>query len=101
MSGPVAVLTSVTEASGSFRFEAAPAGEYLVQVQGMFLAGLGGDRSPKWIRVRPGVAVRGLRDELIEQAVIAGRILNEAGEPVQGTRVGALRRAHGERSADH
>lgn len=94
LSGPAAVLTSVTEAGGSFRFEAAPAGEYLVQVQkrGMFLAGLGGDRSPKRIRVRPGVAVHGLRYELIEQAVIAGKVLNEAGEPVQGARVCALRR---------
>lgn len=87
-------VTVLTETDGSFRFESVPHGEYLIQVRkpGMFSGRRGSGRTPPRIRVTAGAPVRGLRLELIPQAVIAGRVLDEAGEPVQGARVNALRR---------
>lgn len=87
--------TIITGADGAFRFENVAEGTYRISIRGQKMVdGLPAQgMSPYQIRVRAGEPVSGLRYSLIPQAVISGRVVDDEGEPLQGVKVVALRRA--------
>lgn len=88
-------LATVTGADGSFRFENVPDGTYGIQLQrkGLLLSRARPGLSPMRIEVRGGAPVRGLRFAMAPMAVIAGKVVDDEGEPVEGAQLALLRRS--------
>jgi hypothetical protein len=89
-------LTAVTDVSGRFAFTEVKPGEYrlLVQVQG-YVSQQYGQRGPNHrgstLSLAPGQRVRDIVFRLVPNAVIAGRVYTEDGEPVAGVSIQVLR----------
>ncbi|MCX6594194.1 MAG: carboxypeptidase-like regulatory domain-containing protein [Acidobacteria bacterium] len=78
-----------TDAAGKFSFTDVEAGQYTVAAQrNGFLNGRYGAKRPNQpatpVKVSDGDSLRSLTIELLPQAVIAGRIFDDEGEPLQG-----------------
>lgn len=94
---PVPVVTA-TDVEGRFRFESVATGRYGISYQRQgFLGSRNG--SPGYpsagndaIEVAEGVDVRSLRYTLLPQAVLAGRVIDNDGEPVHGAHVMTMTR---------
>jgi hypothetical protein len=87
-------ISATTDAEGKFTIAGLEPGDYFVNVrkQGFTVARRSTFASSTQIKVGAGEAVKGLRYSLLPQAVIAGRVLDDEGEPVQGAAVQALAR---------
>lgn len=91
--GPAAATNSVaTDAEGKFRFENLEPGNYHISYQKQGFLGTrqsSGFSAPgtATITVAEGLELKGLRYSLTPQGVIAGRVLDDEGEPVQGVYV--------------
>jgi hypothetical protein len=95
MAGPAGSLKAATDNEGNFVFASVPPGTYSLSVQRTgYVALRYGARnatSPGTnLTVRAGQEIAGLRMEMIPQGIIAGRVLDEEGEPLQGVVVFAM-----------
>lgn len=84
-----------TNGEGAFRFPAVPPGEYRVDVErngyaSDWAARLGGRTSGKLVVIE-AEQTRDLQIKLIPHAVLAGRVVDEFGEPLGNATVAALR----------
>jgi hypothetical protein len=83
--------TAVTDGDGRYRFDGLEAGEYRVTVQKTGFARLDGLDAHK-LTVTSGERREGLSFTLHRGAVIAGRVLDDAGEPLVDVQVMVLRK---------
>lgn len=84
-------LAVLTDDQGKFRFDAVPPGDYrIVATRTGFIAARRSGAA--MITVGSGGRVSGLNHALLPQAVLAGRVLDEEGEPVQGAQIQVLTR---------
>ncbi|MBL0159376.1 MAG: carboxypeptidase regulatory-like domain-containing protein [Bryobacterales bacterium] len=85
-------FTATTDAEGKFTIADLEPGDYFlnIQKQGFSIARRSTFASSMQIKVGQGETVKGLRYALLPQAVIAGKVLDDEGEPVQGAQVQAL-----------
>jgi hypothetical protein len=92
MMGPPQAINATTDAEGKFSISDLEPGDYFLnlQKQGFTVSRRSAFASSTQLKVGPGEAVKGLKYSLLPQAVIAGRVLDEEGEPVQGANVQAL-----------
>ncbi len=91
--GPFAPLTAETDASGVYRFANLAPGRYSIRVQraGYALPGVP-TSPPPFVQAAAGQA-QNAPDVLLERGgVIAGRLMNPAGQPLVDARVMAMRR---------
>lgn len=96
-SGPPGTRRVTTDAEGKYTIVDVEPGRYSLQAQKAgFVRGLYGIRSRAsasamgmgtQLRFDPGQAITGARIEMLPQAVILGRVVDEEGEPVQNARV--------------
>lgn len=84
-------LAVLTDDQGKFRLEAVPPGEYRVMASrtGFIAARRSGAAV---VTVASGGRVSGIRHGMLPQAVLAGRVVDEEGEPVQGAQIQVLNR---------
>jgi hypothetical protein len=89
---------TVTDAEGKFRIEGVTEGQYRVvgQRTGFMTAsrrgGIGAGQNV--ITVSAGGQVTGVKVSLLPQAVLAGKVLDDEGEPVQGISVTAMQQRY-------
>ena len=83
---------AMTGPDGAFHFKQLPPGSYSLSYSrsGYLLPRTSSGYSALSFRTSEGGAVTGLRYALIPQAVIAGRVLDDEGEPVEGIQVSVL-----------
>ncbi|HPT29080.1 MAG TPA: carboxypeptidase-like regulatory domain-containing protein [Bryobacteraceae bacterium] len=87
--------TVTTNAEGRFEFQNVTPGLYFIFTQKSgFIPDRRSTQSSKATVVGPGQAVTGVELKLTPQAIVAGRVLNADGEPVQGAFVAALRKSY-------
>ena len=87
--------TAVTDTRGAFELTDIPAGTYTITATraGFLTVQYGQRRSRergRRVEVRAGDTVEGIDFALVKGAVIAGRVLDELGDPAPGTRVDAI-----------
>ncbi|MBN9659290.1 MAG: carboxypeptidase regulatory-like domain-containing protein [Acidobacteria bacterium] len=89
---PGQVHAAVTDAEGKFRVQDLEAGRYIVSIrrQGFVSARGSSSGSAANLQVTAGQELKGLRYALVPQAVIAGKVLDDEGEPAQGVQVMVL-----------
>lgn len=92
MPAPPQSTATVTGPEGKFSFTGVDPGDYFLSVrkQGFNSTRNSAFASSQMVKVRPGEAVKGLLYSLLPQAVIAGKVLDEDGEPVQDAMVQSL-----------
>jgi protocatechuate 3,4-dioxygenase beta subunit len=98
-------IAVVTDAGGHFEFRGLDPGHYRLRANRVgYVTSEYGQRKPDdpgaVLTLRPGQEMNDLQFRLIPSAVIAGRILDEDGEPLPGVNVSAMREvyAKGKRS---
>ncbi|MGA3096789.1 MAG: carboxypeptidase-like regulatory domain-containing protein [Bryobacteraceae bacterium] len=82
---------AVTDAGGRFSIAAMPPGNYTVELEGagfLQVPGNAGYSHGTEIAVRPGEHVAGCQLEMFPLIPIAGRVVNQYGDPVPNVRVG-------------
>jgi hypothetical protein len=95
MGPPPGGQKAVTDSEGNFAFTGVAPGNFMVMAQrtGYVIARYGA-RTPlapgTQISVKAGQEVTGVKIEMIPQGVIAGRVLDDEGEPLQGVMVMAM-----------
>lgn len=92
-------ISVVTDSAGHFRFKALDPGRYHLTVSRVgFVSQVYGQKKPDdpgaLLTLRPGQEVKDLLFRLIPSAVIAGKILDEDGEPLPEIQVSALRQVY-------
>ena len=92
-------ISVVTDSGGHFQFKGLEAGRYHLSVNRVgFVSQEYGQRKPEdpgaLLTLRPGQEVKDLLFRLIPSAVIAGKILDEDGEPLPEVLVSALRQVY-------
>lgn len=90
--GMPSMTKSVTDAEGNFHFSDVKPGTYFLRAERSgYVAAQYGSRGPGsppvQLTVRAGQDVTNLRIEMTPQAVIAGRVLDDEGEPMQNVMV--------------
>lgn len=95
------VVATSADANGQFEFTGVPAARVQVTASraGYFdynNVWNGEPQEPEWQDIAPGQRVQGVRIALFRGGVIAGRIIDEFGEPAAGVEVEVLRRDPGE-----
>lgn len=98
---PTRSISTVTDAGGLFTLKGVEPGRYRLSVsRNGFVGQEYGQRKPNepgaTLTLRPGQAMKDLIFRLIPSAVIAGRILDEDGEPLPWVQVNALRQTYSE-----
>jgi hypothetical protein len=96
------VVATTATADGQFEFTGVPAGRVQVTASrpGYFdydNVWNGEPEEPDWQTVGPGQRLHGVRIALFRGGVIAGRVLDEFGEPAVGVELEVLRREPGDR----
>lgn len=96
------VVATTADAAGQFEFAGVPAARVQVTASraGYFDYNNiwnGEPQEPEWQDVGPGQRVTGVRIALFRGGVIAGRIVDEFGEPAAGVEIEVLRRDPGEK----
>lgn len=94
-------VSVTSDAGGRFAFKGLPAGRYRLTVSRRgFVTQSYGQRKPDdpgaLLTLRPGQEVKDLLFRLIPSAVIAGKIVDEDGEPLSSVIVSALRQMYSE-----
>ena len=94
-------ISSITDAGGLFTLKNVEPGRYRLSVsRNGFVAQQYGQRKPTdtgaVLTLRPGQEIKDLLFRLIPSAVIAGRILDEDGEPLPSVEVSATREVYAE-----
>ncbi len=94
MAGPPQGISAYTDAEGKFRLVNVEPGRYMVSARkrGFVDPRPGTVRPMNQVNVEPGQTKGGLQYKLVPQGIIAGRVFDEAGEPVQNAQVRALQR---------
>jgi hypothetical protein len=82
--GPVSERTVTSDDAGRFRFDRLPRGKASLEARGP-----GGVSAPVVVRLLDGKERTGIQLVLAEAAVIAGRVVDGKGSPVQGAAVAA------------
>ena len=95
------VVATTANAEGQFEFTAVPAGRVQVTASrvGFFdydNVWNGEPEEPDWQPVAAGQRIQGVRIALYRGGVVAGRVLDEFGEPAVGVEIEVLRREPGE-----
>ena len=90
-SGPVRPLIAITDQDGRYEFDDLEAGRYRITVQKAGFALLNGPETPE-VNLEPGERQENVNVTLQKGAVIVGRVLDEAGEPLVEARVVAMRK---------
>src|ERR1700736_3225869 len=98
---PTHVISTVTDAGGRFQLQGLAPGRYNLTVSrvGFVMQTYGqrkADAPGAALTLRSGQNMKDLLFRLIPSAVIAGRILDEDGEPLPGATVSALREVYSE-----
>jgi protocatechuate 3,4-dioxygenase beta subunit len=96
------VVATTADTNGQFVFAGVPPGRVQVTASraGYFdynNVWNGEPQEPEWQDIGPGERVQGVRIALYRGGVIAGRIVDEFGEPAAGVEIEVLRRDPGER----
>ncbi|PYT54241.1 MAG: hypothetical protein DMG43_06945 [Acidobacteria bacterium] len=99
-------ISVVTDAGGRFELKGIDAGRYRLKVSRTgFVTQEYGQKSPNdpgtEIRLSPGQNSRGLLFRMIPWGVIAGRVLNEDGDPLAWAQVSALREVYSSGNASY
>jgi hypothetical protein len=94
-------ISVVTDAGGRFELKALDAGGYHLRVTRVgYVTQTYGQRKPQdpgaTLSLRPGQELKDLLFKMVPSAVIAGRILDEDGEPLPSVNVSALREVYDE-----
>ena len=96
--GVAQMAAQTTDATGAFAFEQVPPGSYAISVHRNgfvpydgFRRGVSQQQGPAAINVAAGQATTGITIRLSPQGVIAGRVIDEDGDPMQFTSVQVLR----------
>lgn len=95
-SGPVFVTSVNTDEKGHYVLKGSTAGTYLIYPVKEGYGGYGPDAKPRSLSILPGERVTGIDFKLHKGAVIAGRVLDSRGRPVQDVHVYAMIRAFGQ-----
>jgi hypothetical protein len=82
---------SVTDREGLYELDEIEAGRYRVTVQKSGFVAVNGPDAP-YVDLKPGERRAGVNVTLLRGAVIAGRVLDESGEPLGGVQVMAMQR---------
>ncbi len=95
------VLATTADAAGQFEFSGLPAGRVQVTASrvGYFdydNVWNGEPEEPEWQTVAPGQRIQGVRIALYRGGVVAGRVVDEFGEPAAGVEIEVLRREPGD-----
>ncbi len=95
------VVATTAGADGQFEFTGVPAGRVQVTAsrQGFFdydNVWNGEPEEPEWQSVAAGQRIQGVRIALYRGGVVAGRVLDEFGEPAVGVEIEVLRREPGD-----
>ncbi|MFZ5929421.1 MAG: carboxypeptidase-like regulatory domain-containing protein [Acidobacteriota bacterium] len=90
--GPEERLTARTDAGGRYSFSRIPDGEYRISVfKEQYGKGASGESSPlRRVRLLRGQQLAGVDFSLEREAVVAGRVLDEARRPLVGVRISVL-----------
>ena len=96
------VVATTADALGQFEFTGVPAGRVQVTASrvGYFdydNVWNGEPEEPQWQMVAPGQRIQGVRIALFRGGVVAGRVIDEFGEPAVGIEIEVLRREPGDR----
>jgi hypothetical protein len=98
VSGPANRVESTADEQGRFTFKDLAAGNYAVSARhdGYMPTPYGATRTPRdWVPVKDGEQVSGIAVKMPPCGVIAGKVANESGEPVQNVELVALRYYYG------
>ncbi|MBL8175480.1 MAG: carboxypeptidase regulatory-like domain-containing protein [Bryobacterales bacterium] len=85
-----------TEADGRFVFDAVQPGQYNLAAERtgylrQYYSASKSGRGSSWINVASGQSVTGLEIKLLPHAVVAGKVLDADGEPMQGATVSVMK----------
>jgi len=83
---------ATTDQDGRYAFERVSPGSYRIQVEKAGYAPMGDQSAARTIQVAAGQSANGVDLQLQKGAVITGRVLDAAGEPIPELRVMAMRR---------
>jgi len=89
---PPEQFQAVTDAQGKFKFTNLQPGMYFLNLrrQGFVVPRRSAFASRNQVTLGAGQDVSGLKFSLLPQAIIAGRVIDDEGEPLQGARVTAM-----------
>jgi Carboxypeptidase regulatory-like domain len=87
-------LSTVTDAAGHFAFENVPPGGYWLQLRCPGYSQLLGVAAATLVTVAEGRDIRDMALQLIPHGVVAGRVLDEDGDPMMHVRITLLHRIY-------
>ena len=96
------VEATTADTNGQFEFAGVPAGRVQVTASRVGYFDYdniwnGEPEEPQWQTIAPGQRIQGVRIALYRGGVVAGRVLDEFGEPAVGVEIDVLRREPGNR----
>ena len=96
------VEATTADANGQFEFTGVPGGRVQVTASRVGYFDYdniwnGEPEEPQWQTIAPGQRIQGVRIALYRGGVVAGRVLDEFGEPAVGVEIDVLRREPGNR----
>ena len=89
--GATAVYGAVSDHEGKFSIAAIRPATYIpiLEKSGFLFTNAGAKGMPN-LTIRPGQQLKGMRMELAPRAILSGRVLDEFGDPVQGSSVSVV-----------
>jgi Carboxypeptidase regulatory-like domain len=90
------IYTAESNAVGNFVFEDIAPGRYMLTAE---RAGYISVQNPAWVALDPGQSMTGVSVKLTPQAIIAGRVVDEEGEPLPNAAVTLVRTVRGQDGA--
>src|SRR5262245_513665 len=89
--GATAVYGAVSDREGKFSIAAIRPATYIpIPEKSGFLFTNAGAKGMPNLTIRPGQQLKGIRVELVPRAILSGRVLDEFGDPVQGSSVSVV-----------